>query len=309
MVVRVKSNQLPKGTLFAVSGGVLVLVTAGLAFRHHFLQPELAACELRTAKAERMPVRDGASPYTVADLQALTAGEEWGLTENAQVFARNGDRSKLALKVSLKAGVETGGTAQQPGSGVSFNWLPALIDNASSACLTYSLKLDAGFPAAGMVRLPGLVAKNEAAINPPPPGVQYDDHGEEIKKQKPEARRFLLQLLPNGGVAVRVSGTDITAAKDILPEREHVKLASGRWVKVSQEVVLNTPGQADGAVRIWLDGKLVINRTGVRLRKDRDTTFAEVNAEVFNVDRKDRWSASPANTSVSFSPFIVRRAK
>lgn len=36
------------------------------------------------------------------------------------------------------------------------------------------------------------------------------------------------------------------------------------WVRVEQEVKLNTPGVADGELRVWLDGVLVINKSGCR---------------------------------------------
>ena len=40
-------------------------------------------------------------------------------------------------------------------------------------------------------------------------------------------------------------------------------------MRVQQEVVLNTPGAADGIVRLWADGDLMAEDTGIELRKNK----------------------------------------
>jgi hypothetical protein len=40
----------------------------------------------------------------------------------------------------------------------------------------------------------------------------------------------------------------------------------GRWVCFEMEVQLNTPGQTDGAYRLWIDDTLAVERTGIDLR-------------------------------------------
>ena len=41
---------------------------------------------------------------------------------------------------------------------------------------------------------------------------------------------------------------------------------SGRWYQIRHRVVMNTPGQEDGVMMAWLDGKLVLNRRDIRYR-------------------------------------------
>jgi hypothetical protein len=43
-------------------------------------------------------------------------------------------------------------------------------------------------------------------------------------------------------------------------------LAQNRWYSVEQYVRLNTPGQADGVLRAWIDGKLVFEKTDIQYR-------------------------------------------
>lgn len=44
----------------------------------------------------------------------------------------------------------------------------------------------------------------------------------------------------------------------------------GRWYEIESEIKLNTVGQADGEARLWIDGKLVVEKTGISMRKTDD---------------------------------------
>ncbi len=43
-------------------------------------------------------------------------------------------------------------------------------------------------------------------------------------------------------------------------------LQRNRWYSIEQQVRLNTPGLADGVLRVWLDGRLLMERQNLRLR-------------------------------------------
>jgi hypothetical protein len=51
-------------------------------------------------------------------------------------------------------------------------------------------------------------------------------------------------------------------------------LQKNRWYSIEQHVRLNTPGQADGILQAWVDGRLVFSRTDLRFR-DTDTLRIE----------------------------------
>ena len=55
----------------------------------------------------------------------------------------------------------------------------------------------------------------------------------------------------------------------------------GRWVRIDQEVVLNTPGQDDGAVRLWVDGTLRTQLPKAVLRHSADVGIQGVMADVY----------------------------
>ncbi|MES2046933.1 MAG: DNRLRE domain-containing protein [Pseudomonadota bacterium] len=49
-------------------------------------------------------------------------------------------------------------------------------------------------------------------------------------------------------------------------EGEGAYLENNRWYCIEQYLRLNTPGQSDGVLQAWLDGKLVLNRNNLNLR-------------------------------------------
>jgi hypothetical protein len=53
-----------------------------------------------------------------------------------------------------------------------------------------------------------------------------------------------------------------------------------RWIRMDVEVVLNKPGEPDGAVRLWVDGSLTLDATGIVLRSDDKTWLTGVLAAV-----------------------------
>ena len=56
-------------------------------------------------------------------------------------------------------------------------------------------------------------------------------------------------------------------------------LPRGQWVSLEQEIVLNKPGARDGALRVWADGALVLEKTGLVIRDKAQTQISGVLAE------------------------------
>lgn len=57
-------------------------------------------------------------------------------------------------------------------------------------------------------------------------------------------------------------------------------LSRNRWYSIEQYVKLNAPGRADGVMRAWVDGHLVMERTGLRFR---DVPELRIESVWFNV--------------------------
>ncbi|KAH7100000.1 hypothetical protein BKA62DRAFT_831308 [Auriculariales sp. MPI-PUGE-AT-0066] len=68
--------------------------------------------------------------------------------------------------------------------------------------------------------------------------------------------------------------------------------ARGGWTVVSQRIKLNTLGQKDGELELWVNGTSVIHATGVVLRKVAATQVRGIEAETFFGGSNSNW-ASP----------------
>lgn len=68
-----------------------------------------------------------------------------------------------------------------------------------------------------------------------------------------------------GNYTYHMNQTDIWG-DDFLWNANNATLAKNRWYEVEQYVKLNTPGQANGIMRAWIDGQLAFERTDLEFR-------------------------------------------
>lgn len=82
----------------------------------------------------------------------------------------------------------------------------------------------------------------------------------------------------------------------------------GRWGRITERVRVNAPGQADGSIEVWLDGRPAIHLPRVRLRGNVSETVALIDAvslQTFYGGSSSSW-APPRATHTTFSAFHVR---
>ena len=65
-------------------------------------------------------------------------------------------------------------------------------------------------------------------------------------------------------------------------------LENNRWYCIEQQVVLNTPGQNDGVLRGWIDGRLAFEKTDVRMR---DVATLKIENVWINLYHGGKWTA------------------
>jgi hypothetical protein len=80
------------------------------------------------------------------------------------------------------------------------------------------------------------------------------------------------------------------------------RFVPGRWTRLSQRVVLNTPGRADGAVIVWVDGRQVFSQGGLVLRNSGDVHIDGLFFSTF-FGGGDRSWASPSDQFADFAGF------
>lgn len=80
------------------------------------------------------------------------------------------------------------------------------------------------------------------------------------------------------------------------------KFRPGKWMEVTQQIQLNTPGTSDGGVAVWVDRELVFRECGVRFR---DVSELKIDGIFFSTffGGNDRNWATPLDVYVDFSDF------
>jgi hypothetical protein len=59
-------------------------------------------------------------------------------------------------------------------------------------------------------------------------------------------------------------------------------LEHNRWYCIEQHLRLNTPGQKDGVLKVWVDGELAFERTDIRFRSVPDLKIQRIWMNVYH---------------------------
>jgi hypothetical protein len=255
------SSKSFNNVVFNFAGIGVLLTAAGYMVTSYISTPAVLPCTARFPTGMQMSF-DGAGgkPLTPVELQGRSGSREWGILKNAKAVKADGI-SGAALEVTL-ASTEDEDKSNQ--NGISFTWQPHQLATASAACLSYSVYLPPKFGFNEPGYLPGLFGAADVS--------QVD----EIEPQDSFAARIGWAQAGDFGVDMRIPSSggywESAHRKTLWP--------TGRWVKIEQEVVLNTPGQEDGAMRVWFDGALTINNTGLTLRKNAQSPLSGVVSDI-----------------------------
>ena len=212
---------------------------------------------------------------TPIELQARVGQPEWGITENAKIVAEGPAGAALEVKLAPVTNAEP---EAQRTTGVNFRWRPSGANQATSACLVYSVWVPEGFPFNDGGLLPGIYGGDPSAIS----------------ELNPKGLGSRIKWRLDGVAELEAAGT---GGEYVTLNQQGYSLPHGRWTHVEQEVVLNTPGEANGAARLWFDGQLAAEDTALTFRKDAKETFSGVLASIGYI-------RAPGSTGLlRFSPF------
>lgn len=259
-------------TIVKVGGGSAVVVLALLSVASVMLtddvEPGCMPSYQRLATFD-LQSSEGA-PLTPIELQARAGIGEVGIMQNARVVEVNGGPSRLALDVSLAAPAAGGSegsstTSTAAGSGIDFAWRPMPAD-AKSVCMRYSVFVPENFDYGFGGALPGLFGSedgSDAAAAPAASSIRIHNRWQR-----------------DGYAEVELRAPAIVQASGTRQFQHEAKLARGRWTTFEQELVLNEPGQADGSLAVWIDGKRVIDKTRMQFGKDKAVGIEGVLASI-----------------------------
>jgi hypothetical protein len=281
---------LPGSKLIAFNAAAALIGLAAVvaAARSVFMPAVIPPCSERYHSMTSFALERAGILLTAADLQSSLGGKDVGVIGNVTIAPAKDAPARVAMTVSLqKASMSVEGIVTEFKGGTTFPWQPRAVQGKTSACLSYHVLLPADFEFHRGGVLPGIAGTD---------GAEQGDGFTARLAWRPKA---------GGGVTLRVAENGTTRAT--LVERQIFDLPRGRWVKVEQEVVMNTPKQEDGVLRVWIDGSLAVDRSDLSYRTQGSVTVTGVSVDIFRGSGPDDVQATAAkNSKIQLTPLELR---
>jgi hypothetical protein len=280
--------KLPNRQVLLLNGAVIFLMVGAGSYgiRSALFREDLPRCTERASHAVRMTLERDGNGMQPSELQAAMGGSDWNVLENARVVSLKSGPAPRALEVRTGPLKTAGSVDNEQRPGVGFVWTPQTVNTSRGNCLSYSFYVPEGFAFGGGGRLPGFVGGGQAGSKDPAGSLAtrlaWDEQGKfDVLLKAPGVQNF----------------------RGLGGNRDEVVLPRGTWVNIEKELVLNSAGAADGELRLWVDGKLVMEHKKLTVRTSDATFVSGVVSEVL-VQAKQNQAAKPAN--VWLSPFEIR---
>ena len=268
--------------LFNVAGGAVVVAVIGYMGFDFVTTPKVPRCTERYPAGQQFAFESmKGQPLSPIELQARAGLREWGVLRNSKIIKNPNAPAGSVLEVSL-ASTENEDLANQ--NGVGFAWPLADMPSAASACLSYSVFLPKGFEFKEPGYLPGLYGAADVA--------QLDE------EQPKDSFAVRMGWAQSGDLGAEIRSP---ATAGYWQGAGHkLEWPRGQWVAIEQEVALNTPGEFNGVLRIWIDGALTVDSSNLNLRSAPESTLTGVVSDIGYA----RTASDPGTVQVS--PFIVQ---
>ncbi len=292
--------------LFNGGAGLLIVVGAVALIRTTVFPTDSERCTARYTTATSFDLGDdNGEPLVPGAIQGRLGPGHWGILRNLKIERRSSGARDLVMQIGLSRTLGAPGQDDELAGGLGFRWVPGFLANKSSACLSYDVRLPKGFDFRDGGLLPGLFAgqDDDELAAQSDDDVQPDDEAEGENAPRPEgfSTRLGWDGKGNGGVHVQYgrphrgqSSKRTGLAKFALPTE--------RWVNLEQEISLNSPGQQDGTLRVWVDGDLVFEKNDIRFRNKTTTGLLGVYADTTYIPQRLQ-RQQPRPQSLSMTPF------
>lgn len=267
--------------LFNAGGALIALVVGGYIAVNAVKSKEVPSCADRYKHAQQFALENSkGEPLSPIELQARASGHEWGVLKNTRVYKSSAAPQGRALEVSLST---TGNEDEPDQNGAGFAWIVSELSKTNAACLSYGALIPNGFMFAEPGYLPGI----------------FGGAGLAVLDQANPTNGFVTRM---GWVMGGELGAEIRtpATNGMWLDAPNTRWPTGRWVQIEQEVKLNTPGKADGIVRIWVDGALRAENLNLDILGSGQFALIGVVSDI----GYSHSASLPA--AIAISPFIVR---
>ena len=198
-------------------------------------------------------IPSGGSPEKVVR-GSFGADPTYGFPRNVRIGSDDGSGY---LSIAYPKGSVAPSVKSRPTGGLGFYARGQLTKGTDAACLRYLVRFPKDFDFRNGGKLPGLFG----GAKPPSGGDRpKGDEG------------FTVRLMWRAGG----KGEIYLYAPNMVPDSAHggmqlgtgaFRFPRGRWVEVEVETILNSPGESDGLIHLWIDGRPAIFVGGVKFRK------------------------------------------
>ena len=277
----------------AAALGVIALGVVSLI--NHVLEDEFdVPCVDRYASYIKFPEEVGFGEDITKDKVDLHFDRDFqGLSVFTKIIHPNEGPLTVAFETRLPKGSNSPRFIEGIRGGMGFSWRPGIPKTATSACLSYHVWLPTDFKFSRGGTLPGLFGGEVPAIGGyEKPNMGFATHVLWDKGGRPWLRTFTAKASSGLGKSSGLKSRSIPL---------------GRWVSISQELILNMPGQNNGAMRVWIDGQLKHEAEDVVFRKSKNLQIAGVLGDVFygSINARDGAAPNAPDTFMRITPFIL----
>ncbi|MGB6301622.1 MAG: polysaccharide lyase [Rivularia sp. (in: cyanobacteria)] len=217
---------------------------------------------------------------------------KWGL-DNISLIKDSSGRFDKVLRVRYPAGSVSPSYARKTnkpiGGGQFFADLG--ISPTNTLRLSYYLRFSKDFDFVKGGKLPGLFGGTQVSGGKIPDGT----NGFSTRFMwRRNGDGELYAYLPNS----KKYGTSIG--------RGNWQFIPGKWHHLEQELILNKPGINDGRIKVWLDGKEVLDKGGLTFRTTENLKIEGIFFCTFFGGSSSSW-ATPKDVEVDFADFSVSK--
>jgi hypothetical protein len=259
----------------------------------------LAACQPFTSSAQIIPPATDPAPtkiwssnFNQTDWQQnwqIRSQGQWGM-ENATVIQDTTTPFPKVLRINYPAGSASPTVTRQgaPAGGTQF-YATLQRSPQERLHLSYFLRFSKNFDFVKGGKLPGLYGGKGNSGGDIPNG--FDGFSSRLMWRR-NGQGEVYAYLPTS----QTNGTSIG--------RGTWTFQPNTWHQIEQELQLNTPNQSNGWVRVWLDGKLVLESTGIRFRRTAKLKIDGIFFSTFFGGDDRSWS-TPQDVSIDFADFAI----
>jgi hypothetical protein len=286
--------KLPSTKAIALNGAAVMVIGAAVVtqIKSIFHKPVIASCASYYENAVGLGIERGGQLVSAVDIQAGSAGADYGVLENLSSKRLKDGPAPAAFVISLPKDSAHPDHSRATKGGIAFPWRPRSLPAAApSVCLSYNIYLPDTFDfGRGGGTLPGVSLSSQDATSNETVAIHF---------AWGYAGAARTRILTQSNKDLRRDSVD-----------SEQKLPRGRWFRVDQEIALNTPGKADGRVRLWLDGELAAESAEVNIRSSAAVKFDGVLADVhFGGSKTGSDGIAAKDEVVMITPFELRWRK